>query len=367
MKITDVKVYGVSIPLRKPFKTALRVVNVLETNIIEIGTDTGEIGFGEASPTAVITGDTRGSIREAIEEYIFPAIKGMDIEDIENIMLKINKSMIKNSSPKAAVDMAIYDLFGKHYKMPLYKFFGGAKKEFETDITISVNDPETMAKHAIEYTSEGYNTLKLKVGIDSDLDIKRVKAIRDAIGPNVKIRLDANQGWSFDDAKNALVQLAEYDIEFCEQPMRTYNDGFLPELMKASPIKIMADESVYNHHDALRLIKSNACDFINIKFAKSGGINEALKILAVAKLHNIPCMMGGMLESRFALTTFAHFAAANPQIIFYDMDTCMLGHKVDPVIEGVTYNGFNVQLPNGIGIGAEVQEDFLKGCEMVIV
>ena len=129
----------------------------------------------------------------------------------------------------------------------------------------------------------------------------------------------------------------------------------------------MADESVYNHHDAKRLIKNNACDYINIKFAKSGGIHEALKIITVAKKNNIPCMMGGMLESRVALTAFAHFAAANPQIIFYDMDTCMLGHKIDPVIGGVTYDGYNVHLPDDMGIGAEVEEGFLDECENIVI
>ena len=129
----------------------------------------------------------------------------------------------------------------------------------------------------------------------------------------------------------------------------------------------MADESVYNHQDAIRLIKNKACDYINIKLAKSGGIHEAKKIIAVAHQNNIPCMMGGMLESRVALTAFAHFAAANPQIIFYDMDTCMLGHKVDPVIGGVTYDNYNVQLPQGIGIGASVKDEFLENCAQFVI
>jgi L-Ala-D/L-Glu epimerase len=129
----------------------------------------------------------------------------------------------------------------------------------------------------------------------------------------------------------------------------------------------MADESVYNHHDAKRIIKNNACDYINIKFAKSGGILEAQKIISVATQKNIACMMGGMLESRVALSAFAAFAAANPQIIFYDMDTCMLGHKTDPVLGGVTYNGYTVQLPDGIGIGADVDKAFLANCESVEV
>jgi L-Ala-D/L-Glu epimerase len=205
------------------------------------------------------------------------------------------------------------------------------------------------------------------LGKDVATDVARIKAIRENIGNKTKIRIDANQGWSVDDATNALSQLGQYNIEFCEQPMRTYNDEYLPELVKTSPIKIMADESVYNQHDAIRLLKNKACDYINIKFAKSGGINEALKIIAVAKENNIPCMMGGMLESRVALSAFAAFAAANPQIIFYDMDTCMLGHKVDPVIGGVTYKDYRVQLPSGIGIGAEVIESFLEDCENVII
>jgi L-alanine-DL-glutamate epimerase-like enolase superfamily enzyme len=129
----------------------------------------------------------------------------------------------------------------------------------------------------------------------------------------------------------------------------------------------MADESVFDHYDALRLIDANACDYINIKFAKSSGILEAQKINAVCEGKNIACMMGGMLESRVALTAFAHFATAFNNVQFYDMDTCMLGHKVDPVVSGVTYNNFCVELPDAIGIGADVDEVYLKTLEKVVV
>ena len=129
----------------------------------------------------------------------------------------------------------------------------------------------------------------------------------------------------------------------------------------------MADESVFDHYDATRLIEANACNYINIKFAKSSGILEAQKINAVCEERNILCMMGGMLESRVALTAFAHFATAFSNIKFYDMDTCMLGHKIDPVINGVTYNNFCVDLPGAIGIGADVNESFLRQLEKVII
>src|SRR4029078_3897154 len=152
-----------------------------------------------------------------------------------------------------------------------------------------------------------------------------------------------------------------------EQPMRRHNDHLLPSLKKISPVKIMADESVFDHYDALRLLAADACDYVNIKFAKSSGISEAQKINAVCAEKNIPCMMGGMLESRVALTAFAHFATAYDNVRFYDMDTCMLGHKVDPVTGGVTYNNFCVELSDAIGIGANVQQEFLEQLEKTII
>ena len=125
----------------------------------------------------------------------------------------------------------------------------------------------------------------------------------------------------------------------------------------------MADESCFNHHDARKLINYGSCDYINIKFAKSGGIAEALRINQVAADAGIPCMMGGMLESRIALSAKLHVIYACPNIQFYDMDSCMLGHLIDPVCGGVTYNGYFLEMPNLPGIGADADESFLKDCE----
>jgi L-alanine-DL-glutamate epimerase-like enolase superfamily enzyme len=179
----------------------------------------------------------------------------------------------------------------------------------------------------------------------------------------MKIRVDANQGWSFDEAVFALHALGKYDIEFCEQPMRTWFDDKLPELMKRSPVKIMADESVYNHHDARKQIESGSCHYINIKMAKSGGIFEARQIHDLAARHGIACMMGGMLESRIALSAKLHFAYSSPNIQFYDMDTCMLGHLADPCVGGVTYDGYKLNIDDTPGVGADADESFLANCE----
>jgi L-alanine-DL-glutamate epimerase-like enolase superfamily enzyme len=181
------------------------------------------------------------------------------------------------------------------------------------------------------------------------------------------LRIDANQGWSFETAVHVLQQIEKYNVQFCEQPMRYWEDDQLPALRKLSPVKIMADESVFDHHDAKRLLLAGACDYVNIKFSKSGGILEATKIAAVCAAHAIPCMMGGMLESRIALSAAAHFVMAHPNIIFYDMDTCLIGHKIDPVKGGLQYKGFIVDVPDEAGIGADADDEFLKGLEQIVI
>ena len=365
MIIKEIKIFKYSIPMH-PFTIATGTMHFAQNILIKVFTDSPIIGIGECSAFPMIVGETQKTCYEMAKDFAI-LWKGKDALDIEARLNDLNLFTSGNTTIKSAFDMALYDIAAKNAGQTLYQYLGGDKKEMLTDITVGIGSPSEMAHQAKAFADNGASTLKIKLGKDVETDVERMKEIRAVVGSQIKIRIDANQGWNFEDAKKALVQLGQYDIEFCEQPMNAFDDALLPELMKLSPIKLMADESVYNHHDALRLVKNKACHYINIKFAKSGGIHEALKIIAVARENNIPCMMGGMLESRVALTAFAHFAAANPQIIFYDMDTCMLGHKIDPVIGGVTYNGYNVQLPDGIGIGADVEEDFLKSCEMVTV
>lgn len=263
--------------------------------------------------------------------------------------------------------MVLYDIASKKKGLPLYKFLNGNKKLLETDITIGIDEPEVMAKQALDFKNDGFRILKVKLGKDGKTDLLRIHTISKAVGNSMRLRIDANQGWDFETAKIVLTQLGDLNIEFCEQPMRQWNDHRLPELRKISPVKIMADESVFNHHDANRLIIAGACDYINIKFSKSGGISEARKINQVCESYDIACMMGGMLESRLALSANAHFALSQHNIKFYDMDTCLLGHQIDPVIGGVLFRGYQLEVPETPGIGADIDEDFLKTCEQITI
>lgn len=272
MKIQDLKIKKISVPLKTPFKTALRTVEKVEDVIVEIYTDTGNIGFGEAPPTGVITGDTTGAIMGAIEDHIKKAIVGMDIENFEAVIRKLNGCIIKNTSAKAAVDIALYDLYGQLYRAPLYKLLGGFRKEISTDITISVNDIEKMVKDSLDAVKRGYKTLKIKVGENSEKDLERMKAIRQAVGYDIDLRIDANQGWKPKEAVKVLRKMedAELDLEFVEQPVIAQDIEGLKFVTDNVSIPVLADESMFSPRDALNILQKRAADMINIKLMKSG-------------------------------------------------------------------------------------------------
>ncbi len=361
MLITHTDIYRFSIPMH-PFTIATGTMHFAQNVFIRVHTDEGMHGVGECSAFPMITGETQTTCFEMAKE--FAALwKGKDPLQIEARMGELDAFTAFNATAKSAFDMALYDLAAKQAGQPLYTYLGGERKEMETDLTIGIAAPEQMARTAVDFVQRGVRIIKVKLGKEGREDVERIRQIRAAVGKDILLRIDANQGWDFDTAAQTLQALGQYDIQFCEQPMRYWDDPHLPQLRKISPVPLMADESVFDHHDAQRLIDAGACSFINIKFSKSGGILEALRIHEVAQRHGIPCMMGGMLESRVALSAFAHFATACSNIVFYDMDTCMLGHKADPVTGGVQYRGFFVELPEGTGVGADAHEDFLSTCE----
>lgn len=349
-----------------PFTIATGTMHFAQNIFIRVHTDAGMYGVGECSAFPMIVGETQSTCFEMAKD--FAAIwKNKNAAAIEDRLQELHSYTAFNATIKSAFDMALYDLAAKAAKQPLYRYLGGEKKQLETDLTIGIDTPDNMAGAAIDFIRRGVRIIKIKLGKNATEDVERVRRIREAAGASITLRIDANQGWSYEDALYALTAMAPFNIQFCEQPMRYWNDDKLPALVKQSPIKIMADESVFDHHDAKRIIAAGACDYVNIKFAKSGGIFEAQKIHEVCKQHNIPCMMGGMLESRVALTAFAHFALSHNNILFYDMDTCMLGHKTDPVTGGVQYKGFFLEVPETPGIGADADEAFLKSLEKVTI
>lgn len=352
MKITKVRLGRISVPLRVPFKTALRSVSSVEDVIVELHTDTGAIGYGEAPPTGVITGDTTGAILGAIQDHIGKVIVGRDVDDLEDLLLAVNHSIVHNSSAKAAVDMALYDLYGQLYKLPVYKLLGGSRKQIVTDITISVNDPEEMARDAKNAIDRGYDCLKTKVGKDPARDLERLAAVRAAAGPQVKIRIDANQGWNAKQAVRILNQMQEkgLDIEFVEQPVPAWDIDGLQYVTEHSPVPVLADESVFSDRDALTILQRHAADYLNIKLMKCGGIYNALHIASAAESYGVECMIGCMLESKISVNAAVELACAKQIITKVDLDGPVLCTE-DPILGGAVFCEKDITVSDDIGMG----------------
>lgn len=360
MKITDVRIGKISVPLRVPFKTALRTVNSVEDVIVEIHTDTGAVGYGEAPPTGAVTGDTTGAIIGALKDHIIKTITGRDVDEFEDLLQAVQKCVVKNTSAKAAVDMALWDLYGQLYKIPVYKMMGGARKSIVTDITISVNDPEEMARDAVNAIERGYDCLKVKVGANPALDVARLEAVRKAVGPDTCIRIDANQAWSPKEAVRILNNMQEkgLDIEFVEQPVKAHDFEGMKYVTERSYVPVLADESVFSPEDAMKIMQMGAADLVNIKLMKCGGLYNALKIASAAEVYGVECMIGCMLEAKVSVNAAVHLACAKNIITKIDLDGPVLCSE-DPVIGGAIFNEKEITVSDKPGLG-------IKGIEGLV-
>jgi L-Ala-D/L-Glu epimerase len=351
--ILKVDVYPFSIPCT-PFVISLGTLYEAQNVLIKITTEAGLIGFGEGCPFPMIASESQASSL-AIANDFAKILIGKNALDIEDCMAALHQFVPQCYTTKSAFDMALYDIAAQNAGLPLYKFLNGENKTFITDETIVIGTPKEMAQRAETLVEKGAQFIKIKLGKGTaDDDIERVKAIYAVVPQNIKLRLDANQGWNVANSIYILNALENCNVQYCEQPVKYYDFEGLKKVKNSSPIKVMADESCFTSRDAAALIAMQACDYINIKFAKCGGILEATKIANLAAEANMPCMLGGMIESKLALTANAHFAAAHPIIQFFDLDFCF-PHTQNLVIGGVVFeNNYTIHLPQSIGIGATV-------------
>src|SRR3954462_9192039 len=221
MKIVETVIYKFSIPMH-PFTIATGKMNFAQNTLIKIITDRKLIGLGECSAFPMIVGETQNTCFEIAKD--FAAVwKGKNAEAIEERMNELHAFTAFNSTIKSAFEMALFDVTAKAAKVPLYKFLGGEKKALETDLTIGLGSPDEMARQAIEFVRKGVRILKIKLGKNAKDDIERVKKIRENVDKNIQLRVDANQGWNFNEAVTVLNAINEFNIQFCEQPLRAWD------------------------------------------------------------------------------------------------------------------------------------------------
>jgi L-alanine-DL-glutamate epimerase-like enolase superfamily enzyme len=367
IRIRQIELYKLFIPLKEPFIISLGPIPNAENVVVVVHTDAGITGYGECSPFMSINGESMDTCF-VVGQYFAKLFKGKNALAIEDRIAEMDRLIYGNNSIKSAFDMALYDIASQHAGLPLYKFLGGDNsKTIITDYTVSIGDPVKMAADAVKIKEEGYPAIKIKLGKDGAIDVLRIKAIREAVGNEIPLRIDANQGWQVEEAITTLKALVPFGIQHCEEPIPRWAFMDLPRVRKASPIPIMSDESCGDEHDAERLIQLNACDYMNIKLGKSGGIFKALKMVRLAEAATLHLQVGAFMESRLAMTAFAHFSLCSPIIEHFDFDTCLMFVE-DPVTGGIMYekNGV-VSVPETPGLGATISAAWLKKMEKVTV
>jgi len=323
LKIEKIEVYPVTLRYKEPFRIAPGASVESYNVVVKVLTDYGVVGLGESSPAQRVTGETSETVVKVLDK-VAPKLIGMNPLRIEQIVETMDAIVKDNPAAKAAVDIALHDILGKACRKPLFTIMGGYRTEVLTDITLGIKSPKEMAEDAVKAVKKGFKALKVKVGVNPKEDVERIKLIREAVGEEVQIRIDANEGWTPRQAIRILNEIEKFNVQFAEQPIPAGNIKDLVKVKKNSPIPVMADESVHSPEDALSLVKAEAVDVINIKLMKSGGILKGRKIAEVAEAAGIPCMIGCMGESGIGIAAAVHLAAAVKNIHYADLDSDIL-------------------------------------------
>ncbi|MBO2010746.1 mandelate racemase/muconate lactonizing enzyme family protein [Hymenobacter negativus] len=364
--IHAISIYKLLVPLREPFVISLGPLLAVQNVVVVLRTADGHVGYGECSPFLTINGESVDTCF-VVGQYFAPALKGRDALDLAGCLAEMDRIIYGNSSIKSAFDIALHDIAAQHAGLPIYAFLGGKlDKTLTTDMTVSLGPPAKMQADAMRFQQEGFPAIKVKLGGTLEDDVARIRAIRDGIGLAHPLRVDANQGWQTADNAIAVLQaLGEFNIEHCEEPILRQHFMELSRVSAASPIPIMADESCGDEHDAARLIQLQACQLLNIKLGKSSGFHRAQKIARLAEAAGLTLQVGGFLESRLGMTAAAHLALTNPAIHHCDFDTPLM-FTDDPVLGGFCYQpGGVLAMPTAPGLGATIDEAWLRRAEQV--
>ncbi len=317
MCITKFETFPVSVPIH-PARAIRGARGAHATStfvVVTVHTDQEIVGVGEVSCTPIWSGEDHVSAMRMIEAYLAPALIGQDARDIEHITTLMTRALAGNPFTKAGIEMALWDILGKAAGLPVYRLLGGKVREWvPTKFSISGLAPAQSADIAAWAVQQGFRTMKVKVGLEPQEDIARVQAVRRAIGPDIRLGVDANGGWNTNAAIQCIRQMREDGIFFAEQPTSPADMNWLAEVRRSVDVPIIADESVYTAQDALAIARTGAADVLSIYIGKSGGIGPARKIAHIAEAAGLACTVGSNLELGIASAAMAHLALSTSAI-----------------------------------------------------
>src|SRR5438445_965718 len=357
-------------PISGKVKSDLAIISSLGKHIVgqyvlvRISDDAGRVGLGEASVTSVWSGETQAGTIAMIQQEFVPLLTGADPFDIERISRAMDRAAFANSFAKAAIEMALLDLQGQTLGVPVYKLLGGqpaaqARAGIRLKFVVGAVEPDVAAQRAKRMVERGWKSIKVKIGRDEHprIDVERLRAVREAIGPNTWLSVDANGGYTVEQAVWVAPRLEKLDVALFEQPTRRGDHQAMAEVRRRSGIPIMADESVFTPQDALEVIRHQAADVLSLYPGKHGGVRNTQAIAKLAEAAGIPCTIGSNLEREIATAAMAHVtvATANIQCERYPGDLIgPLYFEESLTQEPLHYHADRVWAPERPGLGMAV-------------
>lgn len=348
-----------SVPLHTPFVTALRRTETVDTVLVRVTDSDGRVGWGEAPQVWQVTGESLASATACLEQMLAPAVLGHPLDDRDDLTALgrlVARTVARNVGAKAALDAALHDLLAQAEGVSVATLLAEGRRVPDpllvTDVTLSAGTAADLADTARARVSDGFTTLKMKVGTDADTDVQRVASVRDAVGPGVAIRLDANQGWTREEAVRVIraLEVADLGVEFVEQPVVADDVEGLAWVRERVGLPVMADESCFGPYDLERIIRLGAADLVNVKLAKCGSLAVGRDLLRRAHDAGLRTIVGSMMESHVGVGAASALVAAEPTTEVSDLDAAWWS-VASPVQGGITYSANQIRLPDASGFG----------------
>jgi L-alanine-DL-glutamate epimerase-like enolase superfamily enzyme len=355
-EIVKIELIPIELPLIEPFIISYGAAAGVESVLVRVTDRAGNTGWGEGTPDETVTGETPATVLRDLTEIGAPGMLGFDARRRDLATAELERMLPTSSTARCAIDIALHDLAGREAGIPLWALLGGSKSPLQISRVVSMREPERMAADAVKHVSDGFATVKLKVGQKDDvaLDIERVRVVRAAVGPEIGIKIDVNQGWvDADTAADAMIAMQEFAPDYIEQPVSQHDLAALADARRRSGARTMVDEACHGPADMLRVVQLDAADLVNIKLMKTGGLYPALAVDAIARAAGIASQIGTMVESSIASAAGLHFAASRGNVQTGEMGgPIMLAEDI-----GTTRSwddARTITVPDAPGLGIEV-------------
>jgi muconate cycloisomerase len=364
LEIGDVRLVLADIPVRRPHHMSFTTLTAVNFVFVRIETRGGLVGWGEAACLGGPTWseESAESIAATLERYVVPWLIGRDATQLEALRLEMARRVQGNPFARAAVEMALWDLNGRALGVPVHRLLGGRVRDrVPLSWSLAVGDADAELAEARALMARGHRIFKIKTAAHPVADdVARVRAIREAVGSAVKLRVDANQGWDRPTALRAIRAMEPYDLDFVEQPVPRWDLDGLAEIARSVSVPIMADESCGSPQDALAIARRGGVSILALKLTKSAGLAPTMAIARIAEAAGLGCYVGCMIETSLGTAAYLHAALAAAPVTW----GCELFGPLllagDVVREPVRYADGCILALDGPGLGVEVDETALK-------